>query len=1194
MASVTSLGFNIFSSWSGKGVRDAVKDVSGFSDRMKQVGSNVRGVGETMSASVTAPLVGIGTAAVATAGEFESAMQGVAAVTGATGEAFSDLEEEAKQLGSSTAFSATEAANAMEFLGMAGWDNTQILSGMEDVLDLASSGQLELAAAADVASNVMSAFGMEASESQRAADALAFASGNANVNVEGLGMSLSKSAGAASSAGWEVEQATAALGLFGDAGIRAEEAGTGLSGILGEIMAEGSQASEVFSDFDIALKNSDGSVRSLSEILIDAKDAGIGFNDATEAFGAEHGKKFATMLGLSTEHLKDAKFSADDAADSAGRMAETRMEGFQGGVKELKSAFEGLMIAIADSGLLSWITSVVGKVTEWTQAVSKAHPWLLKLGVILGVVAAVIGPLLIVVGALISAIGAIGAVMTPVVGVVAAVVAGIAALGAALVLAWKRSEQFRGAVMGAWDGIQAGWNALWEGALKPGIDALVGIWKQMWPTIKQTAIDAWNAVMAKFNEIRPKFQKIFDRIATIVKIAVAIIQSVWDDHGDTVMSVISFIQNVFVARLKGAFQIITGIVKGAFQIITGIFSGALDVISGVLDIFIGLFTGDWRRMWDGVRRIFSGVWTAVTSIFQGAVTILKGLVSGLITGIVTPFKWLWNWLVGNSLIPNLVAAIKMHFTIMKTIIKTIFRAIRAIAIWVWRNLVLRVVNFVLNLRDRTVAVFVALRNRARSIWNTIRTWLTDRARSLRDRVVDALTTLKEKSVDAFEKAKDGVKKAWNKLKSVAKTPVEFAIETVYNQGLRKLWNKVAEKVPGISKLGKAQVPKGFAGGGVVPGYQSAKRDDVMTPMRSGEGVLVPEVVRGLGPGFVHSLNAVGNSGGVGAVRKLSEQTNRAGLGQAPRDGTGTFANQAGFARGGVVGEWISDKWDDIAGKAKEWATKPFNALSDKIKGKFGTGDNFEGIPHHAFKLIKEKALDAFKDADDEWASMGGADSWVGLASASERLQRAARFARKQHGDPYVWGGVGPNGYDCSGFMAAIENKIRGTHPYSRRYTTHNFSGGGPAGWERGLRSPFMIGNTHSGVGHQAGTLMGVNVEAAGGGKGVRVGTSARGAGAGMFTSRWGFAPVAGDSTASGKSRGGVVADRGATLSPGLNLLNNRTGKPEPLQRVDREQEPAEVHLYLHGDDEEQLRRLRKQIRIKGGNVQTVLGNGGRR
>lgn len=277
MASVTSLGFNIFSSWSGKGVRDAVKDVSGFSDRMKQVGSNVRGVGETMSASVTAPLVGIGTAAVATAGEFESAMQGVAAVTGATGEAFSDLEEEAKQLGSSTAFSATEAANAMEFLGMAGWDNTQILSGMEDVLDLASSGQLELAAAADVASNVMSAFGMEASESQRAADALAFASGNANVNVEGLGMSLSKSAGAASSAGWEVEQATAALGLFGDAGIRAEEAGTGLSGILGEIMAEGSQASEVFSDFDIALKNSDGSVRSLSEILIDAKDAGIGF-----------------------------------------------------------------------------------------------------------------------------------------------------------------------------------------------------------------------------------------------------------------------------------------------------------------------------------------------------------------------------------------------------------------------------------------------------------------------------------------------------------------------------------------------------------------------------------------------------------------------------------------------------------------------------------------------------------------------------------------------------------------------------------------------------------------------------------------------------------------------------------------------------------------------------------------------------
>lgn len=1214
MASVTSLGFNIFSSWSGKGVRDAVKDVSGFSDRMQQTGKRVRGVGETMSATVTTSVAAVGTAAIATAGDFEQSMQRVAAVSGATGSEMEEMTELAKELGSSTQFSASQAAEGMQFLSMAGFDTKETMSALPGVLDLAAAGATDLGSAADTASNILSGYGMEASEVGEVNDVLAKTFSSTNTDLSMLGESFKVVAPIANDAGLAFEETSAAIGLLGNAGIQGSEAGTALRSSISRLLNPTDEVSSALSGLGVSVTDAQGELLPLVDIVGQLEDAGADTADLMTIFGEEAGPAMASLVGEGSDALKGLTGDLQNAGGTASEIAETQMEGFNGGVKELKSALQSLAIEVADSGLLDWATQLTEKVTSWVQSASQAHPWLLKLGVILGVVAAVVGPLLIVIGALISAIGAIGAVMTPVVGVVAAVVAGIAALGAALVLAWKRSEQFRGAVMGAWDGIKAGWNALWKGALKPGIDALVGIWKRVWPTIKQTALSAWDAVMAKFEEIRPKFQRIFDRIATIVKIAVAIIQSVWDDHGDTVMSVISFIQNVFVARLKGAFQIITSVIKGVWQIITGIFSGALDVISGLLDVFIGLFTGDWRRMWDGVKRIFSGVWTAVKSIFQGAVTILKGIVSGLITGIVKPFKWLWNWLVGNSLIPDLVNSILgwitnlrdwlvAHISMLVKRVIIFFKRLWLRARAIWRLIKNWITEKITSLRDaviarvsilvkRVVTFFKRLRLRARAIWRLIRNWIVDKAESLRDKVVDTVTNLKDKVIDAFSNAKDGVKKAWNKLEGVAKEPVSFVINTVYNKGIVGVWNKVAEKVDGIGELDEFK-PDGFAGGGVLPGFQGAKRDDVMTPMRSGEGVLVPEVVRGLGPGFVHSLNAMGNSGGVSAVRKLSEQTNEAGLGQAPKHGSLGFSRQAGFAKGGVVGEWISDKWDSIVGKVKDWALKPLNKLRDKLSGKFGKGDDFSGIPYHIFQGWKEKMLDRFGKADKEWAAMGGADSWVGLASASERLQRAATFARAQAGKPYVWGGAGPGGYDCSGFMAAIENKIRGVGPYSRRYTTHNFSGGGPPGWERGLRSPFQIGNTHSGVGHQAGTLMGVNVESRGS-RGVVVGSGARGAGSGMFTSRWGFAPVAGDSTAKGKARGGVVADSGATLTPGLNLLNNRTGAPEPLQRTDREQEPAEVHLYLHGDDEEQLRRLRKQIRIKGGNVQTVLGNGGRR
>src|SRR5690606_33164646 len=143
----------------------------------------------------------------------DHAMAAVRAVTGATGEEFARLESLAREMGATTMFSATEAAQAMEFLGMAGWDTTQIMAGLPDVLNLAAAGGLGLAGAADIAADLRAGMAMEAPEVGRAADALAKAAAAANVDVRMLGEAASYAAGLASAAGWSVEDRATASGL---------------------------------------------------------------------------------------------------------------------------------------------------------------------------------------------------------------------------------------------------------------------------------------------------------------------------------------------------------------------------------------------------------------------------------------------------------------------------------------------------------------------------------------------------------------------------------------------------------------------------------------------------------------------------------------------------------------------------------------------------------------------------------------------------------------------------------------------------------------------------------------------------------------------------------------------------------------------------------------------------------------------
>lgn len=1168
MATVTSLGFSLFArNLMSKGLGSATKDVESFQAKVTSAGKTMATVGAGMTATVTAPIGAAGAAILQLGGDFEASMQRVKAVSGATEEEFASLRDLAKDLGSTTAFSASEAADGMQYLAMAGFDAADTMTALPGVLDLAAAGAVDLGTAADVASNILSGFGMETAEITRLNDVLAKTFTSTNTDLEMLGESFKYVGPVASSAGLSIEETAAAIGLLGNAGIQGSEAGTALRGSIARLLSPTAEVTETLNSLGVSVTDSQGKLLPLVDIVRQLESAGADTADMMTIFGLEAGPAMQALVSQGSDALAGLTGDLKTAGGTAADIASTQMEGFNGSLKELQSAAEGLAIAVAESGLLEWAADLTKNVTTWVQEFSQANPVLFRVGVILGVVAAAIGPLLVMLGMMVASIGALSAISLPVVGIVALVVAGIVALGAAIYLAWTRSETFRDTVMAAWDGIKAGWQALWDGVLKPGLDALVAWWESTWPTIKDTALEAWDTIQAYFEQIRPKLEEIFGQVQEIVGGALEWIQGFWEDHGDKIMGFLDFLMTTVGGIFKGAFAIIGGIVKGAWQIISGIFSGALDVISGILDIFIGLFTGDWERMWEGVKSVFSGLWTAVEAIFTGAVTILGGILDGLVEAIKAPFLWIWNWLVGNSLIPDLVNGIVSWFTSLRDKAANLFTQVKDWIVQRVMALYTMVRVQILLLHNRVVTIFYNLRAGARLIWDTVRDWIVDRAQQLRERVVNAVTTLKDKVINAFEKAKDGVKSVWDKLKSVAKAPVKFVIQTVYNKGIVPLWNKVADKVPGLSELKEMRLPEGFARGGILAGRSSWRSgDDQIIRARRGEGIYVSEAMRDpYERARLHAVNQAALRGqDLSRFRDvpLDSSPSNVARGQPPYD-------LPGFARGGIVGEWLSSSWDSIVGKVQDWATKPLRALRDTLKEEYGSGQNFRAIPYHVYELMRKKILDrlAGVDADHAAQAGGGAADWTGLGNASQRLQRAARWARLQHGKPYIWGGAGPAGYDCSGFMGAIENKIRGVGPYFRRYSTHAFRGSSaPEGWVKGLASPFTVGITHAGVGHTAGTLMGVNVESRGS-AGVVVGTGARGARSPLFGSWYGFRPVAGDAVAAGgagRRRGAPVFDRGGTLAPGLNLVDNRTGGPEPLVRAD--QEPRrEYHITVHVD-----------------------------
>ena len=416
--------------------RNMVASMNRAGEAMRRMGKSTVAAGKKVTTRLTAPILAIGVGILKAAADFEKGMNQVRALTGATGADFKKLEDQAKLLGATTQFSAGQAADAMGFLAQAGFDADQIFAALPATLNLAAAANLDLGQTADIVSNIMTGYGLETEEAGRATDVLTAAFISSNTNLAQLGEAMKFVGPVASGFGIQFEEAAAAIGLMGNAGMQGAMAGTACRGALTRLAKPSNEAGELMANLGINVTKTDGSMVSLVEIVRQLEASGANASEMMTIFGQRAGPAMLALVKQGSGALVDFTEKLEESGGTAERIGKVQMEGLSGSLKALKSSLEAVAIAIADTGLLEWVTDMATGLAGWFREMAKTNPEILKWGVIIAGVTAAIGPLLIALG---LAVTAIGLLLSPI-GLVVAAIMGTGALVAALVLLGKTAN----------------------------------------------------------------------------------------------------------------------------------------------------------------------------------------------------------------------------------------------------------------------------------------------------------------------------------------------------------------------------------------------------------------------------------------------------------------------------------------------------------------------------------------------------------------------------------------------------------------------------------------------------------------------------------------------------------------------------------------------------------------------------------
>ena len=623
----------------------AVQRIAASGEKLQALGDNISSVGKKFL-PVTGAVVGLGTAAVKTAADFDSAMSQVAAVSGATGADLEALRDKAREMGSKTKFSASEAAEAMNYMAMAGWKTSDMLSGIEGIMNLAAASGEDLATTSDIVTDALTAFGLSAADSGHFADILAAASSNANTNVSMMGETFKYCAPIAGALGFSAEDTAEAIGLMANAGIKSSQAGTSLRTIMNNLAGDVKICGSNIGEVTVATTNADGSMRGLSDILADCRVAFAGLSESEKAAAAETlvGKNamsgFLALMNAAPADIEKLSGAIADCDGTAAGMAETMQDNLAGQLTILKSQLEELAISFGEL-LMPSIRMIVGwvqKLVDWLNGMDEGTK---KIIMTVALLAAAIGPVLIVIGKVVSAVGtimafipklvsgfnmlktafsALGAVMAanPIVLIVAAVAAAVAAI----ILLYQKCEWFRDAVNAVWAQVKEFFVSAWEAicsffteTIPAAWESLVGLFNQIpawWSGLWQSVGDFFGGIWTGMME-NPVLSGIVDMI-----------RSLWENLS---------------SALQGIWQGIQTAASGAWELIK-------NVILGPVLLLIDLVTGNFTKLKEDALNIWTNIQQAASSIWSGIQQMVGSLAQGLVNHVVILLTGLKNT-VGN-------------------------------------------------------------------------------------------------------------------------------------------------------------------------------------------------------------------------------------------------------------------------------------------------------------------------------------------------------------------------------------------------------------------------------------------------------------------------------------------------------------------------------------------------------------------
>lgn len=652
----------------------AVQKIGAAGDKLQALGGNISSVGQKFL-PVTGAVTALGAAAVKTAADFDSAMSQVAAVSGATGSDLEALRDKAREMGAKTKFSASEAAEAMNYMAMAGWKTGDMLSGIEGIMNLAAASGEDLATTSDIVTDALTAFGLSASDSGHFADILAAASSNANTNVSMMGETFKYCAPIAGSLGFSAEDTAEAIGLMANAGIKSTQAGTSLRTIMTNLSGEVKICGDSIGEVTVATSNVDGSMRDLSDILADCRLAFSGLSESEQAAAAESlvGKNamsgFLALMNAGEGDINKLSSAIANCDGKSGEMAATMQDNLAGQLTILKSQLEELAISFGEL-LMPAIRAIVGWIQQFVDWLNGMDEGTKKAVVTVALLAAALGPVLIVVGKVISAVGTIMSIVPKIAGVINTVktafaalnvtmlanpivliIAAIAALVAAFIYLWTHCEGFREFWIGLWENVKAAAVAVWNG--------LKDFFAAAWNGIVSVAQTVWNSLAAFFTGLWDGIKNV---VTTVVTAISDFLTAAWNTICSVVSTVLTAIHTVVSTVWNGILSAVTMIVNGILSVISVVWNAIQAVITTVVTAISGFLTGAWNGIRTVITSVVNGIHGVVTSVW-GAI---QNAVVSIVNGIRSTVTNVWNSICSavSSAVNGLKTAVGNAFTAM--------------------------------------------------------------------------------------------------------------------------------------------------------------------------------------------------------------------------------------------------------------------------------------------------------------------------------------------------------------------------------------------------------------------------------------------------------------------------------------------------------------------------------------------------